>query len=271
MSPVLFRHLVEGQRVRLVIVAAALALWGFLLPMVYATFGADIAAIARIGTFRTIIELFSRFSGGDILSLDGLVGALGFVHPIAIALIAVYSLGFPIAAVAGERQRGTLEIVLARPIGRIALYGTVLAATVIFVIVCVTAIVAGIAVGAMAGGVGGELSIGPLLACWLNAVALHGALAAVGLAVAVCFDRLGTVLGIALGLTIAWYTMEFLGALWPTADWLRPWSPFHYLQGAEVLAGRLDPGNVVVLLGVAAAAIVASVVVFPRRDIAAPS
>lgn len=271
MNRVLLRHLLAAQRGRLVIVVVSLALWGFLLPVVFETFGAQLAQVVQSGLFKTMLDLVSRIAGGDFLSLSGMVGALGFAHPIPIALVGVYTLGFPIAAVAGERQRGTLEVLLARPIGRRELYATVLVATLGLVIACVTAIVAGVILGAIVSGVAGQLPPWTLFACWVNAVALHAALATVGLAASVSFDRLGTAVGLGIGLTIAWYAMEFLGALWPAISWMRPLSLFHYLQAAEVLAGRIDPGNLAVLAGVGLVAIAAGLVIFPRRDLAAPS
>ncbi len=50
--------------------------------------------------------------------------ALGFIHPIAIMLTSVFAVGFSACAVSGERQRGTLEVALARLISRRALYLT---------------------------------------------------------------------------------------------------------------------------------------------------
>ena len=38
--------------------------------------------------------------------------ALGFIHPIAVGLNLVFAVGFAAAAIAGERQRGTLEVLL---------------------------------------------------------------------------------------------------------------------------------------------------------------
>ena len=53
--------------------------------------------------------------------------AVGYIHPIAIALLSVFAIVFPLSAVAGERQRGTLEVVLARPISRRSYYLTLFA------------------------------------------------------------------------------------------------------------------------------------------------
>ena len=127
----------------------ALAVWGFLLPVVYARFGSQFAALANSGLLP---EQFSRFGGGDVFSLSGSI-ALGFIHPIAIILTSVFAVGFSASAVAGERQRGTLEVALARPLSRRTLYLTQLAAAFVFIAVAVTALLAGSVSGAAFAGV----------------------------------------------------------------------------------------------------------------------
>ena len=79
----------------------------------------------------------------------------------------------------------------------------------------------------------------------------------------------------ALGLTLAFvvvsYFLEVLGSLWPDAQGLQPYSVFHYLDPKAILAGLPDATDLVVLGAVTAVAVVAALVVFPRRDLAAPS
>ncbi len=270
MSRLLFRRTLASIRWRLLAVAAGLAVWGFLLPVIYATFGADFKRLVEDGLFSQVFEAFSAFAGGSVFTLTGSV-ALGFIHPIAIALVAILAVGYPATAIAGERQRGTLEVLLARPVSRRALYGTALAATVLFVALALTANVAGIVVGAVLFGVAGELEPGRLLVAWLDAVLLYSALGAIALAASASFDRLAPALGIVLAFAIVSYAVEFLGALWPDISGLRPWSIFHYFQPATILAGTIDPADPVVLAAVAVMAVAAGLWIFPRRDLAAPS
>src|SRR4029079_16740826 len=105
----------------------------------------------------------------------------------------------------------------------------------------------------------------------INTVALLVALAAVCLAASSSFDRVGAPIAIGLALVIGGYVLEVLGTLWPDAAFLQPWSPFHYLRPLEVLGGRGEPTDIVVLavLGVAAASF--GLWRFPRRDLAAPT
>lgn len=270
MSGILLRRVIAAWRLRLVIVCAALALWGFLLPGAYATFGADFKKLVESGLFGELFDTFTAFGGGNVFTLTGSL-ALGLVHPIALALVAVFAVGYPAAVVAGERQRGTLEVLLARPIARRTLWLTHLVATVGFVAACVAAIEAGMVAGAVAFGVGAELRADGLVLAWANAVALFVAIGSIGLAASVSTDRLGPALGVTLGITIAGYAVEILGTLWPDAAWLRPISLFYYFQPMEVLSGRANPGDFAVLGAVAAGAAAWAWWVFPRRDLAAPS
>ena len=110
-------------------VCIALAVWGFLLPVIYARFGSQFSALLNSGLLP---REFANFGGGDVFSLPGSI-ALSFIHPIAIILISVFAIGFSAAAVAGEREQGTLEVALARPVSRQSFYFTLLMAAWVFV------------------------------------------------------------------------------------------------------------------------------------------
>jgi ABC-2 type transport system permease protein len=255
------------QRVRFALVCAGLAVWGSLLPVIYARFGSQFRAIQESGI---IPEQFARFGGGDIFSLSGSI-ALGLIHPVAISLILVFAVGFSSAAVAGERQRGTLEVLLARPIARRSLYSTLAIASFGFVALAVTALLAGSVAGATWAGVIGELTVARMPLLWMNAVLLFGSFAAIGLAASVSFDRLPPAFGVTLGTVLVMYVLDILGTLWPAAEPLQPYSLFHYLKAKAVLAGAIDPVDLLVLAATIAAAVIWALIVFPRRDLAAPS
>jgi ABC-2 type transport system permease protein len=270
MSRVLFARTIVAGRWRLLAVALGLATWGFLLPVIYATFGAGFRRLIEAGYFGELLDVFAAFSGGSVFSLDGSV-AMGFIHPIPIALVAILAIGHPVAALAGERQRGTLEVLLSRPVSRRRVYLTALAATLLFVVVALAANLGGVVAGAALFGVAAELHPVRLLVALFYAVLLYATLGAIALAASASFDRVAPALGIVLAIAIASYAVELLGALWPEMAGWRPWSFFHYFQPAEILAGRASPTDAVVLAGIAAVAAVGGLWVFSRRDLAAPA
>jgi ABC-type transport system involved in multi-copper enzyme maturation permease subunit len=267
MNGALLRHTWRLQRTKLAIVSIALAIWGFLLPVVYARFGSQFTALMESGLLP---EQFVRFGGGDVFSLAGSI-ALGFIHPIANILTSVFAVGFSASAVAGERQRGTLEVALARPISRRVLYLTLLTASFGFIAISIAALLAGSVSGATFAGVVRELAFRNLPLLWLNSVLLFGAFAAIALATSISFDRLTPALGTTLGIVIAMYVLEVLGSLWPAAGFLQPYSLFHYLKAKAILTGLVVLFDLIVLSSVILIAMAWALVVFPRRDLAAPS
>ena len=267
MNSALLRHTWRVQRTKLAIVSIALTVWGFLLPVVYARFGAQFSALMQSGILP---EQFARFGGGDVFTLAGSI-ALGFIHPIGIILTSVFAVGFSSSAIAGERQRGTLEVALARPMSRRELYLSLLVASFGFIAVAIAALLVGSVSGAAFAGVVQELAFRNLPLLWLNTVLLFGALAAIALAASVSFDRVTPALGSTLGIVIAMYVLEVLGSLWPAAEVLQPYSLFHYLKARAILTGFVAPFDVAVLSSVILIAMAWALVVFPRRDLAAPS
>jgi ABC-type transport system involved in multi-copper enzyme maturation permease subunit len=183
----------------------------------------------------------------------------------------VFSVGFSAGAIAGERQRGTLEVALARPISRRAFYLTLFAAAFGFVAVTVASLLAGGIAGALFAGVIGELALRNLPLLWLNGVLLFGSFMAIGLAASASFDRLPPALGMTIGVVVVMYFFDVLGSLWPAAEVLQPYSLFHYLKPKAILVGAGSVLDDAVLAAVIVAATAWALVLFPRRDLAAPS
>ena len=260
-------HVLRANWFRLLLVAIGLAIWGAILPIVYDAFGQQFRSIMDSGI---IPPQFAQFGGGDIFSLTGSV-ALGFIHPFAVALNMVFAVGFAGAAIAGERQRGTLEVLLARPLSRRSVYATLLFATLLFIAVGVAALIAGNLAGAVLFNVIREIDVARVPMLWLNGVLLFAAFGSIGLAASASFDRLSPALGVTLTIVLVSYFLEILGSLWPDASWLQAYSLFHYLKPRDVLNGQVDLFGPGLMLAVTVVAVAYALIEFPRRDLAAPS
>ncbi len=267
MSLRLFRRTWAAQRLKLLAVSIGLLIWGTLMPIVYEAFKEQIQFVLGSGM---IPPELAQFGGGDLFSLAGTI-AVGFIHPIAVALCLVFALGFAVASVAGERQRGTLEVLLARPLSRRRIYLTLLFATVLFVAIVIAAEVAGTVIGTALGGALGELRPERLAVMWLNGVLVFSAFGAVSLAASVSFDRLAPALSVSLAIVLVSYFLEIIGSLWTAAKGLQPYSLFHYLDPRGALNGTTTIGDWLVPIVVIAVAVAVALTVFPRRDLAAPS
>jgi ABC-2 type transport system permease protein len=267
MSRALFAHTWRSQRTKLLVVCVAIAAWSVFLPVIYQSFGVQMKGLVDSGV---IPKQLTNFGGGDVFSLGGAI-ALGYVHPISIILLSIFAIGFTTSAVAGERQRGTLEVLLARPLSRRQVYTTLLVAVLVFIGLVLAAASIGTLIGSAVVGVLDQLAVGRLPILWLNGMLLWGAVAAIGLAASVSFDRLTPALGITIAIVVISYFLEILGSLWPDAQGLQRYSPFHYLAARDILNGTIDVFGLVLLAAVGAVAVGVALVVFPRRDLAAPS
>jgi ABC-2 type transport system permease protein len=255
------------QRVRLIIVVLAGIGWGLLIPVIYAAFSDVFRDMANSGAFPR--ELMN-FGSGTLFTLPGAI-TLGLQHPLALAMLGIFAVGASATAVAGERARGTLEVLLARPISRVALYGSILVALLLTVLVVLTAILGGMIGGSAIQGVTDEVDLGQMPMVVLNGFGLWAAFTTFGLAASVSFDRPGPAIGLSLAYLIVNYFLEILGSLWTDAAWTQDYSLFHHFNPGQILTGELQPLDLVIVFVAALVPIVYSVIIFPRRDLAAPA
>jgi ABC-2 type transport system permease protein len=189
----------------------------------------------------------------------------------AIAMLSIFAVGATATAVAGERQRGTLEVLLARPLSRTGTYLTMLAALLLVVATVLAALLAGFVVGAATQGLLDELPLEHLPLLFLNGFLLWGAFATFGMAASVSFDRPGPAMALAVGYLLLNYFLEILGSLWRDVAWSQEYSLFHHFQPGEILEGMLDPIDLVIVGIAFVVPIVYALIVFPQRDLAAPA
>jgi ABC-2 type transport system permease protein len=255
------------NRVRLAVVLVAAFGWGLLIPIIYSQFSDAFREMVESGI---IPENLMNFGSGSLFTLPGAI-TLGLQHPLAIAFVGLFAIGSTTASIAGEREKGTLEVLLARPISRTSLYVTVAVAILILVALVLLALLGGQVVGVMVQGLTDELDLGAMPLVILNGLLLWGAFAAFGLAASVTFDRLGPALGLSLAYLLVNYFLEILGSLWTDVAWSQEYSLFHHFQPGEILDGKADPIDFVILGLAVAIPVVYALVVFPRRDLAAPA
>ena len=263
----LYAQTLRWNRVRLIAVVIASVGWGILIPIVYVAFAEAFKDLADSGAFPR--ELLN-FGSGSLFTLPGAL-TLGLQHPLVIAFFGIFALGSTVAAIAGEREDGTLEILLARPISRRTLYVTIAAASVTLVGVVLLALLGGQLIGVAIQGVSNELDLGLMPLVFLNGLLLWSAFAAFGLAASVSFDRHAPAIGLSIGYLLINYFLEILGSLWRDVDWSQQYSLFHHFNPGKILTGQTDWLDFVILAVAIAVPVAYALVVFPRRDLAAPS
>jgi ABC-2 type transport system permease protein len=255
------------QRVRLAIVVLAGIGWGLLIPVIYSAFSEVFRDMANSGVFP---EELMNFGSGSLFSLPGAI-TLGLQHPLALAMLGIFAVGASATAVAGERARGTLEVLLARPISRLALYFSIQAALLLAVLLVLLAILGGMIGGSAVQNITDEIDLGLMPLVVLNGFGLWAAFTTFGMAASVSFDRAGPAIGLSLAYLIVNYFLEILGSLWTDAAWTQDYSLFHHFNPGQILTGELQPLDLVIVFVAALVPVIYAVIVFPRRDLAAPA
>lgn len=263
----LVRQTLRWQGVRLAVVVVAGIAWGVLMPFIYTQFSDVFRELATSGQ---IPDALLNFGSGSLLTLPGTI-TLGLQHPIAIALVAVFAVGAASTAVAGERARGTLEVLLARPISRTTLYWSLLLALLVVTLIALGSILVGMVGGSVIFGLAGDLDMGRMPLVLLNGFGLWAAFVTFSLAASVTFDRPGPAIGISLAWLLVHYFLEILGSLWTDAAWTQEYSLLHHFNPGRILSGNGDPMDLVIVFAAAIVPIAYALYVFPQRDLAAPS
>lgn len=209
----------------------------------------------------------SAFLGGnpDFFSPAGWLSA-AMIHPLTIAIMTGAALTVSAGAVAAEVERGSIDLELARPVGRRPFLLGKAAAS----LATVTAVELGGLVGVLVARVTihrmAEISIGHVMAAFLGSWVLFVSFAMVGLLISARTSLRAKAVGAAVGFVVAGFFANFIALLIDAISSLRFVSPFHYFDPGGFLAGE-GLWKLSVLAAMALVALVAAVQWFVNRDL----
>lgn len=188
------------------------------------------------------------------LSFGGLV-SFGFFHPVVVLTIALFA-AFLASELAADVEGGHVDLLLARSLPRSWLVTrsllVVLLTPLVFVLIMMSVSRAALEALAPEGAEWPAFRSIALMAAHL--VAIAWCFGTLGLALAASVRRRTSALGPAALIAVSLYLLDLLAGAWPALASLATLSPFHYYQGAAVLAGQADSARNLLILGTASAA-----------------
>jgi ABC-2 type transport system permease protein len=221
-----------------------------------------------IKNYPQALKGFVGFGGNlDIASGAGYLGSEVFSVWGPIVLLAV-AISAGSSALAGEEERGTLDLLLSLPLSRsrclleklAALVCEVFAlAFVLWILLLVVSYSAGM--GVSAGNLGAAVLALLLFALGFGALAL---------AIGAATGRRALAIGLSATLAVA---SDVINALAPLASWLgsvKLASPFYYYTHGDPLRHGVDASDALILFAIAVVFAAAAPLLFRRRDLAAP-
>lgn len=239
-------------------------------------------------------QLMQTLMGGETIQLDRVPDMLtiGYVHPLVQTILCIWAIGRAAGAIAGEIDRGTMELLLAQPLARFRIVLAHLCIDLLTIpLLCLslwggtwlgTWLVGILQIGAVSKPLqqyADPLTFGPAL---VNVAALLFAVSGYTMWLSARGRFRGKVLGAAVLITLLQFLANVVGQMWDTLAFVRPFTVFYYYQPQQIilqdrwLVNVTLAGYTLPVYGVAVLALVGVVGYllalwsFCRRDLPAP-
>lgn len=263
------RRLLGRGLAGLVALLAGVALFEAVQAPVVASFGGAQGISSLIESLPPAFQAIAR-TRPEFSTFSGLAGSLsaGFTHPLYILLTLSAIVGFAARGLAGEMERGTIQIALSRPVSRPAVYAARVAGLALIGIALSLAGAAGLVGGLLVARPEGEFIYRHLLVLGASTFLIFWAVGGLALAVSAAASGTGRVIGWAIAFVVVSYFVDYFANLWSVLKPVEFLSIFSYYDPARALtAGELPVAHLVALGLTGLVGVVSGLVIFDRRDL----
>lgn len=206
----------------------------------------------------------------SLFGIQDLTSGVGFLRAeifslVGPLLVIIFAVLWGSDLIAGEEDRGTIDILMANPVSRRRVVVEKWLALVVGVVVAGAGLGLGLAIGIPAAGmrVGWQGACAAVIATVLVGI-LFGTVA---LAIGAATGRRGLARGVTAVLAVVAYLMSSLSDLVTWLRPVRPASPWYHGLGIDPLTTGFRPWHLVVLLALGAGAAAVAAAAFERRDL----
>lgn len=210
-------------------------------------------------------EMLAFFGAGATFdTVEGFLDLEFFSY--APLIIAIFAIMTGTAAIAGEETSGTLDLMLAQPIGRLRLLAVKLLALAVATGILLGAVLVIFWITALAMGI--EIPAAKIHTAFALLWPFEVTVAYLSVLLTQFFPSrviVGTIMAVIL---VASYMLDALGNLEPALADLRPLLITVYYQGSEALSGEISWWYTGGMLGILAGSVALTIPLFLRRDLA---
>ena len=247
--------------------SAGLAAYVAMIVAVYPTIRDNDELGRLVEQYPEALKAFIAFGGElDFTSATGYLGGELFSFMIP-ALLLVVAVGGGAGAIAGEEERGTLDLLLATPVPRRRVAAEKLTAVCLELVGLGAVLWASLWLGGRLVSMG--IPAGDLAGATASAVLLAIAYGAIAFLLGAGTGRKAAAIGISIAAAVAAFLVSSLASIVGALEPLRAISPFHHYAAGDPLTNGLQPWHALFLVGLGAAAAIVGIVLFDRRDVAA--
>ncbi len=259
------------------LVLAMAALWSAF-PWIYLWLSAQIPMNAFHDVLlRAIPEDWQKLSGvpfSEVATYAGRV-ALAFVDPVVVLAATVWGITRGSDAVSGQVERGTMEMLLAQPVTRRAVFFTQACATTAGAAVLCSVLLAAVWTAVSFGPWAGKVEPERFVPAVLNVFGLMVCMAGITAAVSAADSYRWRTIGILCGFYVFSILAKLVGRMSGIFSWVGYLSVFNAYEPQRLVGGAADAWRLLavydgVLLGVGVLGFVIGGIIFSRRDLPAP-
>ena len=259
------------------LVLAMAALWSAF-PWIYLWLSAQIPMNAFHDVLlRAIPEDWQKLSGvpfSEVATYAGRV-ALAFVDPVVVLAATVWGITRGSDAVSGQVERGTMEMLLAQPVTRRAVFFTQAVATTAGAAVLCSVLLAAVWTAVSFGPWAGKVEPERFVPAVLNVFGLMVCMAGITAAVSAADSYRWRTIGILCGFYVFSILAKLIGRMSGIFSWVGYLSVFNAYEPQRLVGGAADAWRLLavydgVLLGVGVLGFVIGGIIFSRRDLPAP-
>lgn len=214
-------------------------------------------------------SFLKTFIGGEAVQVGNIAGliSIGYQEPLVLLLYMLYAVGVPTALLAGEVQRGTMELILSRQTTKTQIYICAGLITIIGMFALVAVMFLGTVAATNLYDFDQDVPLYSFFKLAINGGILASAVGAIALLAAACFRR-----GMAVSLTVAYlvvnYFISIITEWWPRMKFLDPTTIFNYVDGGKIFAEPTWPlDDMCVLISILIVSTIMGGVIWSRRDL----
>lgn len=259
-----FRSTLRGQRLSIALMSVGLLLFAFLMSATFEAFGeATLELMESMPSgFQTLLKAATGVGSASMNYM-----AIGYRHPVPMIITAGFVVAASSGAMAREIERGSIFLLLSRPVPRLHLLLAKLGSMAVGLVAFQAFILLGTWIGVTAYDLPG-MDYGVVALIMVNGFFLAMALAGVVFPISAVSSDGGRSIALSAGLLVVLFFVDFLASTWSAVEAIGPVSPFYYYDPVGVVsAGGLSVLHLGVLAAFAFGGLTLAAIAFDRRDI----
>ena len=221
-----------------------------------------------LGFLEVLPSVVKATLGGEMLRIGNTAGliAIGYNHPFVMFLYMLFAVGVPTGLLAGEVQKGTMELILCRPTTKVQVYACagILTLAGMFALVFVTFLGTVAAVNIFT--FKDRVPLEAFFRLAINGGLLASTFGAFSLLCAATFERLYAAVGTSVAFLVASYFVAVISNWWPRMAFLKRATLFYLVDSSNAWQGW-PLRNLGILAAILLVAAGLGALIWHRRDL----